>query len=104
MRERLKNRRPSETFSLEHNGLKYTITLSRFPDGRPAETFITNHKTASASDVAARDCGVLLSLLLQHNCPLDVIAPALLRNSDGTASGVMGAVVDQILKLTNERE
>jgi hypothetical protein len=36
-RERLPNRRFSETFSLECAGLQYTATISRFDDGRLAE-------------------------------------------------------------------
>jgi hypothetical protein len=62
-RLRLKNRRASETFGLEHAGLKYTVTISRFDDGRAAECFISNHKRGDASDIAARDAGILLSLL-----------------------------------------
>jgi hypothetical protein len=98
-RERLRNRRGSETFSLEHAGLKYTVTISRFDDGRVAEAFIGNHKRGNASDIAARDVGILLSLLLQHDCPLAVIAHALSRNGDGSASGVIGAVLDKIMVL-----
>ena len=87
-RERLANRRAAETFALEHAVLKYTVTISRFADGRIAEAFIANHKRGNASDVAARDGGILLSLLLQHGCPLETIARALSRNGDGSASGV----------------
>ena len=79
--------------------MKFTVTTSRFDDGRIAEAFISNHKRGNASDVAARDGGILLSLLLQHGCPLDVIARALSRNGDGSASGVIGAVVDKIAAL-----
>ena len=94
-RERLPDRRPSLTFELEHLGLKYTVTISR-SCGAVREVFIQNHKNSSASDVAARDCGVLISLCLQHGCPITTIACALLRNNDGTASGVAGAVIDII--------
>jgi hypothetical protein len=47
--------------------------------------------------VAARDAGILVSLLLQHGCPVETIARALSRNTDGSASGVIGAVLDKIL-------
>jgi hypothetical protein len=72
-RLRLANRRPSETLSLEHEGLKYTVTISRFDDRRIAEAFIGNHKRGNASDVAARDAGILLSVLLQYGCPIETI-------------------------------
>ena len=46
-RERLPNRRLGETFELEVAGLRYTATVGRFPDGRIAELFLQNHKSAS---------------------------------------------------------
>lgn len=95
-RRRLENRRHAETFDLEVAGLRYKVTAGYFPDGALAEIFVSNHKAGNASDVAARDAGILLSLLLQHGCPLETIARALSRNSNGTASGVMGAAVDKI--------
>jgi hypothetical protein len=95
-RNRLPNRRLSETFNVEVAGLRYKATISRFSDGGIAEVFVSNHKAGNASDVAARDAGILVSLLLQHGCPIETIAHALSRNSDGTASGVIGAVLDKI--------
>jgi hypothetical protein len=50
----------------------------------------------NASDVAAREGGILVSLLLQHGCPVGIISHALSRKSDGSASGVIGAVLDRI--------
>jgi hypothetical protein len=43
-RHRLANRRGSETFYFECAGLRYTATISRFPDGRLGEIFIDNGK------------------------------------------------------------
>ena len=43
-RERLPNRRASETFNLEHAAMKYTVTISRFADGRVGEAFFANYK------------------------------------------------------------
>jgi hypothetical protein len=96
-RTRLPNRRSSETFDLEFHGMKYMVTAGRFPDGSPCEVFISNHKAGNASDVAARDAGILLSLLLQHGCPIETISRAVSRNTDGSASGVIGAVLDRIM-------
>jgi hypothetical protein len=103
MRERLDNRRASETFSLEHTGLHYTVTTSRDRQRVIREAFISNHKRGTASDVAARDCGILISLCLQYGCPIETIARALSRNSDGSASGVAAAVIDRVLKDEGER-
>jgi hypothetical protein len=96
-RVRLPNRRAGSSFDLEFAGLHYKVTVGRFPDGRPAEIFLANHKAGNAADVAARDTGILVSLLLQHGCDLATIAHAMSRNSNGTASGVIGAVIDKIL-------
>jgi hypothetical protein len=96
IRKRLPNRRASETFNVEVAGLRYKATISRFSDGGIAEVFVSNHKAGNASDVAALDAGILVSLLLQHGCPIETIAHALSRNGDGTASGVIGAVIDKI--------
>ena len=97
-RTRLPNRRSSETFDLEFHGMKYMVTAGRFPDGSPCEVFISNHKAGNASDVAARDAGILVSLCLQHGCSAETIARALSRNSDGSASGVIGAVLDKVIR------
>jgi hypothetical protein len=98
IRQRLPNRRPAETFDLEITGLKYRVTVGYFPNGDPAETFVCNHKAGNASDVAARDAGILLSLLLQHGCDVKTIAAAVSRNRDGSASGVVAAVLDAIMR------
>jgi hypothetical protein len=94
-RRRLPDRRASRTFQVEHAGLKYTVSFSRFDDGSLGEIFVSN-TGGNASDVAARDAGILLSFCLQYGCPVEVIARALSRNSDGSAGGA--AVLDQIMK------
>ena len=95
-RQRLPDRRLAETLALEFASLRYTITIGRFPDGRLGEIFIANHKRGNAVDVAVRDAGILISLLLQHGCAAETIAGAISRNSDGTATGVIGAVLDLV--------
>jgi hypothetical protein len=96
-RIRLLARRRCETFDFEVAGLRYKASVGFFEDKRPSEIFLSNHKAGNASDVAARDAGILLSLLLQWGCPAETIARAISRNSDGSASGVVGAVLDEIL-------
>jgi ribonucleoside-diphosphate reductase alpha chain len=91
MRERLPARRVSETFELELNGLRYTASVSRFPDGRAAEIFLQNHKPGSQSNCNARDSAIAASLALQHGCPIDVLRRALLRDAHGNASTPLGA-------------
>jgi hypothetical protein len=102
-RMRLQNRRLASTFDLEHVGLRYKVTAGYFPDGTLAEIFVSNHKAGNASDVAARDAGILVSLCLQHGCSVETIAKALSRNSNGSASGVIGAALDHIADMENSR-
>ena len=96
-RQHLSNRRACETFNVEVAGLHYTATISRFANGDLAEIFIGNHKQGNAADLAARDAGILISLCLQHGCPVETSARAISRNGNGTAAGVVGAVVDRII-------
>lgn len=65
-RTRLPSRRPAETFELVAGGLKYTCTVGRFPDGRLAELFLTNHKAGSHADTAARDSAITFSIAVKH--------------------------------------
>jgi hypothetical protein len=93
-RRRLHDRRAAANFDIEVAGLKYKVTAGYFPDGSLAEIFLSSTRTSSQSDVMAHDLGVLVSLCLQHNCPAETIARALARNPNGSASGVIGAVLD----------
>jgi hypothetical protein len=78
-RARLPNRRGSIRFSIEHDGIRYLATLSRFDDGRIAEIFLDAAKPDSAIAMHAHDAAVLASLLLQHG----VTAAAIRRSIAG---------------------
>jgi AcrR family transcriptional regulator len=93
-RQRLANRHSSENFSFELDGLRFTATISRFPDGRVAECFLNNHKSGNQSDTNARDAAILLSFALQHGADFDAIRGALCRDSQGRALGPVAAVLD----------
>jgi hypothetical protein len=95
-RERLPNRRLSETFDFECAGLAYTATASWFRDGRLAELFLNNHKAGSQADTSARDAAITLSLALQHGTDLETIRKALCRDSHGRASGPLGAALNRL--------
>jgi hypothetical protein len=61
-RERLPNRRASETFNFEVGGLRYCATIARFEDGRIGEIFLASHKAGSQADTAARDSAIVVRL------------------------------------------
>jgi len=96
-RERLPNRRASISFELAVAGLRYTATVSRFADGRIGELFLMNHKSNSAADTNARDSAIVFSFAVQHGADPDAIRRALCRDSQGRASGPLGAALDFLL-------
>jgi hypothetical protein len=100
-RERLPDRRASETFSFELDGVRYHATVGSYGDGRPGEIFISSHKAGSATDVAARDAAIAISFALQFGARLKDIGRALSRDGSGRASGPAGRALDL---LASERE
>ena len=102
-RERLPDRRASELFDIEVNGRRYRCTISRFADGRLAEIFLSNNKSGSDSDTAARDSAVVCSIALQFGIPLDVIRKALMRDSRGRPNGPLGTALDLVATTTNSK-
>jgi hypothetical protein len=95
-RRRLPNRRASESFTFEVNGLRFTATISRFADGRIGELFLNNHKAGNQSDTNARDAAILLSFALQHGADLEAIRKALCRDNEGRALGPIAQALDLI--------
>jgi len=95
-RERLPNRRAAGSFELQASGLRFTCSVGRFADGRLAEIFLTNHKTGSHADTAARDSAIAFSIAVQHGADPESIRSALCHDVDGTASGPLGVALDLI--------
>jgi hypothetical protein len=95
-RRRLANRRLAETFQLTAEGLRYTCTVGRFPDGSIAELFLSNEKSNSAADTHARDSAIVFSIALQCGAAPEVIRRALSRDSQARPSGPLGTALDLI--------
>jgi hypothetical protein len=93
-RQRLPNRRESESLAFQWNNMAFVATVSRFSDGRIAEIFLSNGKIGSDTDAAARDSAVVCSLALQFNAPIETIRHALLRDSQGVAASPLGRALD----------
>jgi len=98
-RDVLQNRREGESFELRHGGKRdvFTITISRYPDGRVAEIFIAGGKSGTEVEANVRDTAILTSLALQHGAPIEMLAAALTREGDGSASTIIGAVLDRLI-------
>jgi ribonucleoside-diphosphate reductase alpha chain len=97
-RQRLPNRRACETFEVPAGGLNYRATVGRFDDGRISEIFLSNHKTGSHADTAAKDSAVVCSIALQFGVPLETIRRALMRDSQGRPSGPLGVALDLLVE------
>jgi hypothetical protein len=96
-RERLPDRRRSESFTFEIDGLRFTATVSCFTDGRVGELFLNNHKFGNQADTNARDGAILLSFALQYGADVEAIRRALCRDGAGRALGPIGAALDLVL-------
>ena len=97
-RRELPQRRYAETFELRHISCRdpFMVTVGCYPNGDLGEVFISGAKAGSDFESVARDGAVLLSLALQYNIPLETIRRAVTRNHDGSASTIIGAVVDRL--------
>ena len=99
-RTRPANRRPSENLSFELDGMRFTATISRYPDGRISEAFLDNHKQGSGIGTLVRDMAIIFSFAAQHGADVEAIRRALCRDGAGRALGPLGALLD----LLDERE
>jgi hypothetical protein len=97
-RATLPNRRAAETFEVKHGSHAVTVTLGYYSNGQLGEVFVTDPKVGSSMEAIARDAAVILSIAVQHRVPLETIRHAITREQDGTASSIIGAVVDQLGK------
>jgi hypothetical protein len=78
-------------------GLKFTASVSRYPDGRIGEIFIDNHKAGSGIGTLVRDAAICLSIAVQNGADANDIREALCRDSQGRAMGPLGAALDLLL-------
>src|ERR1700704_6975379 len=95
LRRRLPQRRFHELWDFDSAGHRYTAGLGFFETGGLAEIFINvPGRSGSAIEAVARDAAILTSICLQHGASAETIRCALTRNSDGTAGGPVGALLD----------
>ena len=96
MRQKLPNRRASDTFEFTHEDQNYICLFSLYPDGRLAEVFLDLElpgKPGSPLDLMAKDMATLLSIALQHGIPEDEIMTSLSQEKDGTMRGPLGVAL-----------
>jgi hypothetical protein len=100
-RTRLPDRREAETFNIEVDGQRYTVTAGRFANSNEiAELFINSSgKLGTAADINAADGALAISLALQYGVPIERLRLAMKRNDDGSAQGPLGAALDAVSKI-----
>jgi hypothetical protein len=97
-RERLPDRRSSLVFDFESMGMRFTASVSRYPDGRISELFCDNHKAGSAIGTLVRDAAIIFSFAVQHGADPEAIRRALCRDSQGCALGPIAEALDIIAR------
>jgi len=105
LRRRLPHRRRHELLDFEHAGHRYTAGLGYFDTGGLAEVFINvPGRSGSAIEAVARDAAILTSICLQYGASVETIRHALTRNSDGSAAGPLGVVLDFLAPASDHQE
>jgi post-segregation antitoxin (ccd killing protein) len=94
----LPNRRPAIRFECSFRNTGYSVGVGYDYDGRALEVFIDCHRVSSDLTALARDAAISISLALQHGCSFQTLAGAMSRDEVGNASGIAGAVIDEIMK------
>ena len=75
VRQRLPNRRPAHTETLEVAGQVFTATIGFDPaDGTPQEMFLTAGKEGSLLNALLADAAVIISIALQNGVPAAALA------------------------------
>ena len=83
-RQRLPNRRPSHTETLEVAGQPFTASVGFDPeDGRPRELFLTAGKEGSLINAMLADAAVVISVALQHGVSAKALAKSVGRLPEG---------------------
>jgi hypothetical protein len=67
-------------------------------DGELAEVFISGPKTGTGVRIASRDASIVASIALQFGASAEVLRRAIGRNSDGSAAGPLGKLLDILAK------
>ena len=86
MRQRLPNRRPAITHTLEYNGERYHISVGYDLYAKPKEVFIRGSKSGSDMDHLLDDVAVVTSLALQNGVNVEELKRSL---GDGIINKVL---------------
>lgn len=97
-REALPNRRQTSTFKFDFAGIKHHCSVSNFNDGRPAEIFVDAGKVNTGVQNIMRDGAILISLALQHGCPVETLRHAMTRTDSEDPASALGKLLDMVME------
>jgi hypothetical protein len=103
-RQRLPDRRPAETFDLEYDGQRFTVTVGFYWDERPGEVFTHGIRTGSNLDALLADACVLVSCLIQHGIEPTELARSMGRLGNADPASIIGAVIDLLARASPSRQ
>ena len=107
-RQRLPNRRDSESREVEIEGRVYHVTVGFDASRRPCELFLRDAKPGSSSDMLLGDAAVAISIALQNGVAPTALAHSMSRVPtvwpDDHAGGlrvasIIGAAIDILVEL-----
>ncbi len=76
-RQRLPNRRPAHTETLQVDGQAFTVTVGFAECGRPREVFMAAGKVGSMLNAMLADAAVVISIALQNGVPAAALAKSI---------------------------
>jgi len=89
------DRRPCNTVGIIHHGTRYDGTVGTYINGALGEVLIEGAKGGSEVSHLIHDIAALISIAVQYQVPVQVMAGAVARiNTIGTAHTIAGAVLD----------
>ena len=95
-RDRLPNRRASETQEFVRDGVNVKMTVGFQPSGQIGELLLNTDRADSMLDVLLSDAAIICSLALQHGVQIQQMAHSVKRDKFGLASSPIGAALDRI--------
>lgn len=97
VRQRLPNRRGGETIKFHCWNMPFHATMGYYPNGRLGEVFLSAGKLTLDADIMSKEAAIALSFALQYGASVEEIRAAMPRQSDGTAQGPLGTLMDLIV-------
>lgn len=102
-RERLPDRRRSETFEFYSGNARMRATIGFYNDGRVGELFLHSIRSGSDRDTANYELAIAISFALQHGASVDDMRKAFPRTSTGDPEGTAGILLEILAETYNEK-